>query len=669
MNNYSKKRTAQLLLCSLLLESCYNPNIGTGKKTLPAPAAPTYQQGQYEQKPHDKPPGLTLTTPDKHPIQFPDHPRQPQAVVRSQDHAPATTQPLPRPGREGPWQQRVHDKYKRAHQVPSKRALCLRNQHELLRNQRAAQAERQASEAIAAKPASQPAPPTQLRPAIIPPPPRPTPSPSFEDQVPPGTLRQTYLAKGGHQVNFIHQDGQWWARVNEHLPIGFTRRIDLPVYCEPGLCVAEVDQHDQTWHKHRIHVCFPEKTPDQRGYVYVGSMGLKGGGGDRPNCGKWTGDWIPDGCGGRGCWGHPPNRHSSRSSSQGQNAALGSSSSDQNTGSRSVQGGSCTGGWISPRERSESDDLEYEREYNTFRDRIEEIQKEFGEEIHINNIQQARQIKAQLQEHIDFLEERGPFTKVQEGNLRTLRQCYADADRIEQAYADAERYERFREDQEKSLQQDCDELNRLQDAQAEPAVIIAKAEAIKLHVQAAINSVEQYSTRQSKAGLLTGLRETQQKLDEIIRDFTKSKILDEKFRKAVKYVAQFVCNQLKTKEAQLSNQVGYAITEYKVLILPRSGQQKCSLEQMEGIFLDDDIVSVEKLSELMEITAVCIGTGAEESARIRVNPGGISISLDEENYKTFISEINQEIQSERVPLNRLLEAAAAPAAIDRKSVV
>ena len=38
MHDASKKRTAQLLLFSLLLESCYNPNIGTGKKALPAPA-------------------------------------------------------------------------------------------------------------------------------------------------------------------------------------------------------------------------------------------------------------------------------------------------------------------------------------------------------------------------------------------------------------------------------------------------------------------------------------------------------------------------------------------------------------------------------------------------------------------------------------------------------
>ena len=47
------------------------------------------------------------------------------------------------------------------------------------------------------------------------------------------------------------QDGQWWARVNEHLPIAFPQRVDLPVYCQQGLSVEEVGKHDTTWHKHR----------------------------------------------------------------------------------------------------------------------------------------------------------------------------------------------------------------------------------------------------------------------------------------------------------------------------------------------------------------------------------------------------------------------------------
>ena len=87
MHDASKKLTAQLLLCSLLLESCYNPNLGTGKKALPAPAAPTYQQELQ-----DKPPSPCLTTPHKHPIKFPDHPRQPLGARASSEQPPSPYQ-------------------------------------------------------------------------------------------------------------------------------------------------------------------------------------------------------------------------------------------------------------------------------------------------------------------------------------------------------------------------------------------------------------------------------------------------------------------------------------------------------------------------------------------------------------------------------------------------
>lgn len=94
-----------------------------------------------------------------------------------------------------------------------------------------------------------------------------------ENKVCMATASQGQLAKGGHQVRFLKQQGQWRARVNEHLPIGFTRTLDLPVYCEAGVYIGAIDQYDTTWHKHRIHVRFPERAPDQQGYVYVGCMG------------------------------------------------------------------------------------------------------------------------------------------------------------------------------------------------------------------------------------------------------------------------------------------------------------------------------------------------------------------------------------------------------------
>ena len=74
MYTYSKRLTAQLLLFSFLLESCYNPNIGMGKKALPTPKDPAYKQRQYAEKPYDKhreqPTSHIFTTADNHPITF-----------------------------------------------------------------------------------------------------------------------------------------------------------------------------------------------------------------------------------------------------------------------------------------------------------------------------------------------------------------------------------------------------------------------------------------------------------------------------------------------------------------------------------------------------------------------------------------------------------------------
>ena len=148
-------------------------------------------------------------------------------MVRSQDQPPATTQPLPRPGREGARQQRVHDKYKRAHQVPNKRALCLRKPKELLRSPSTAQAE-QKERAARAQPANERAPTPQPRQAT---PATPVQSSSPAEKTPLGIAHQVFLAQGGQQVRFMRKDAQWMARVTERIG-AFSRIAVLPVVCQ-----------------------------------------------------------------------------------------------------------------------------------------------------------------------------------------------------------------------------------------------------------------------------------------------------------------------------------------------------------------------------------------------------------------------------------------------------
>ena len=85
MHKPYKKITAQLLLFSFLLESCYNPNIGIGKQALPAPD-PAYKQGQYAGEPDDKyrqqRTSHILTTADNHPVRFTYQNGQWQAAIK-----------------------------------------------------------------------------------------------------------------------------------------------------------------------------------------------------------------------------------------------------------------------------------------------------------------------------------------------------------------------------------------------------------------------------------------------------------------------------------------------------------------------------------------------------------------------------------------------------------
>ncbi|MFN7095057.1 MAG: hypothetical protein ACK4M7_06810, partial [Burkholderiales bacterium] len=91
----------------------------------------------------------------------------------------------------------------------------------------------------------------------------------------------TVTARGGHTVTLTQREDGWIARVNEHLPIGFSRPIDLPVVAEKAdfLNVAFLTNHEPAWYQQHIHVVFPEQDKQvETGYVYIGKMGLMGGG-------------------------------------------------------------------------------------------------------------------------------------------------------------------------------------------------------------------------------------------------------------------------------------------------------------------------------------------------------------------------------------------------------
>ena len=90
-----------------------------------------------------------------------------------------------------------------------------------------------------------------------------------------------FEARGGESVRFHYQEGQWHAEVSSHIG-AFSRRAVLPVVCSQGEDVPsslEVLSRYPSWQRQRqIHVLGKNVCPTLGEVVYVGALGLKGGG-------------------------------------------------------------------------------------------------------------------------------------------------------------------------------------------------------------------------------------------------------------------------------------------------------------------------------------------------------------------------------------------------------
>ena len=91
----------------------------------------------------------------------------------------------------------------------------------------------------------------------------------------------SFEAREGEKVRFVCQMGQWHAEVSSHIGV-FSRRAVLPVVCSQGEDVAsnlEVLSKYPSWQRQRqIHVLDRNVCPTLGEVVYVGELGLKGGG-------------------------------------------------------------------------------------------------------------------------------------------------------------------------------------------------------------------------------------------------------------------------------------------------------------------------------------------------------------------------------------------------------
>jgi hypothetical protein len=91
-------------------------------------------------------------------------------------------------------------------------------------------------------------------------------------------IEHSLIAKGGHRIQLKKQDNSWRAIVQEHAPQGFSRTLYVDVYLAPGFTIKALSKHSLAWQEAHTAVIFPEKSPNGKGYVYIGEGGLLGGG-------------------------------------------------------------------------------------------------------------------------------------------------------------------------------------------------------------------------------------------------------------------------------------------------------------------------------------------------------------------------------------------------------
>ena len=108
----------------------------------------------------------------------------------------------------------------------------------------------------------------------------------------------SFEARGGESVRFTYQRDQWRAEVSSHIG-AFSRRAVLPVVCSQGEDVAsslEALSKYPSWQRQRqIHVLDRSVCPTLGEVVYVGKLGLKGGGQGQSSARGKPGDPAPSG--------------------------------------------------------------------------------------------------------------------------------------------------------------------------------------------------------------------------------------------------------------------------------------------------------------------------------------------------------------------------------------
>lgn len=94
----------------------------------------------------------------------------------------------------------------------------------------------------------------------------------------------TVCTTEGHTIRFFYKEDQWMAEATENLPTGFSKVVTLPIDCADGFSIEAIAKSTPEFQKNHVHVNFRPSCSDPKRHVYVGQIGLNGGGGGVSTC-------------------------------------------------------------------------------------------------------------------------------------------------------------------------------------------------------------------------------------------------------------------------------------------------------------------------------------------------------------------------------------------------
>lgn len=82
----------------------------------------------------------------------------------------------------------------------------------------------------------------------------------------------------GHTVRFSCKEGNWTAEATENLPTGFSNVVTLPIDFSDEISIESIAKSTPEFQKRHVHVNFRPSCSDSKRHVYIGKIGLNGGG-------------------------------------------------------------------------------------------------------------------------------------------------------------------------------------------------------------------------------------------------------------------------------------------------------------------------------------------------------------------------------------------------------